>query len=215
MAAIALVDDRLDARSTVAGLMRRRLRGTDWEVIDIAPLPNISDYPGWIVDNDVKVIVLDERLNELAQDSEGYANYSGHNVAEYLRGVMPDLPQFIVTTVPDTAELNDAAADLDAIIKREDFSNKSAVFVERMVRAGSSFSERTRHELIVVDEISRAIVSGGVTQQQIDSISALRGKQQLLGAISHASTMIDSAAQLESICQRLEDLMKDLDGMRE
>lgn len=212
MPVIALVDDRSEPRTTIARMMRRSMRGTDWEVIDIAPFEALADYPSWIRENEISVMVLDERLNEIADDSDGAVGYAGHNLAVFLRNTIPDLPQFIVTNVPDTPELGDAAGTLDAIIQRADFRNKSDIYVQRMMRAGVSFAERFKSELHALDEISKAVVQGEASDEQLFNLGALRGKMQFESFVTEGSRLADSTEQLEKLCERLEAALDELQG---
>ncbi|KOB49606.1 hypothetical protein AE932_11335 [Xanthomonas arboricola] len=191
-------------------MIKRELRGTNWDVIDIAPFEELQEYPAWLRENEVTVMVLDERLNEIAVDSESAVSYAGHNLAVFLRNIIPDLPQFIVTNVPDTPELGEAAGTLDGIIQRADFRNKVSVYVERMVRAGLSFSERFKSELHALDEISQAVVLGTATDSQLSTLGSLRGKIQFETLLTEGVKLAESTEQLEDLCNRLERTLEDL-----
>jgi len=210
MPVIAIVDDRAEARTTIARLMKLELRATNWEVIDTPPFEDLQEYPAWIRENEVTVMVLDERLNEIADDSETAVNYAGHNLAVFLRNTIPDLPQFIVTNLPDTPELGEAAGTLDAIIQRREFGDKVSVYVARIIRAGASFSERFKGELHALDQISRAIVNGEATDAQLASLGALRGKVQFEALQNEGAKLADSTDYLEQLCERLEQVLENL-----
>ena len=67
MPKITIVDDRKDFRTTLkrkieAFFIKSKLK--DWEVMDISPFQNKSEYFPWLLENDVVVLILDERLQE-------------------------------------------------------------------------------------------------------------------------------------------------------
>src|SRR5690349_2216734 len=123
MDAIAVVDDREEMRGTVVRIISRQLRkqGIDWDVIAAEPLERVEDYLSWLDENEIRVLVLDEKLNEVTGSSGARVEYPGHAVANFLRDIRPDLPQFIVTSIRNIDELDASAADLDAVIERDDF----------------------------------------------------------------------------------------------
>lgn len=212
MDAIAVIDDREQMRTTVAALIRLELEGLsqEWRVVDVPPLAQLDDYLPWIKENDIRVLILDEMLSEDVPDNAEAVAYSGHNVAESVRARLPDLPQFIVTSVTDFDDLDASAADLDAIIKRKDFNDRPRLYVERMLRMGKSYVERFESELAELTEISERLVSGTATNEDRERIAAIRAvtqSQYPLGQISDLRQWIDTA---EAVKRKIQEALQSL-----
>lgn len=208
---IAIIDDRPKMRQTILRYIALELKELDqhWGVIDSAPLPLIDDYREWIVANDVGVLILDENLNENFDDGEA-VDYAGHNVAERLRVQIPDLPQFIVTSIPQPEDLDEAgAAALDAIIKRDDFAKRSKVYVERMLRAGSTFTDRHEGELAELSELSTRMVEGSAQPHDYMRLAALREKFSL-DRDQSANTLKDLAEEIVFVRDEIQGILEGL-----
>ena len=65
MPTIGVVDDRKDQRELLVGQIRHHLRNySEWEALETPPFEDINDYPSWISENNISVLILDERLHE-------------------------------------------------------------------------------------------------------------------------------------------------------
>jgi hypothetical protein len=179
MDTIAVIDDRADMRGTVVTYIKVGLEdlGIDWDVIESGPLSDIEGYASWIKENDVRVLILDEKLNEEIAGEEAVA-YCGHDVASILRKQMPDLPQMIITSVDRSDDL-EGAAELDAIVRRDEFNNHANTYVERMVRLGKSYLDRHESELAELTRITENILNETATAEERERIDAIRAKAQL------------------------------------
>lgn len=216
MDAIAVVDDRTEQRSTVVKYIIRGLKSleVDWSVIGIPPLEDIEDYAGWISENDVRVLVLDEKLSE-EMTGDVAVDYSGHDVAIKLRKQIPDLPQLIITAVvdsddfADSAEL-DGAGELDAVVGRNEFITHSATHVERMVRMGMTYVSRHEADLAEMTRISEKLIKGSLTEDDRVRLDALRQKTQSTASAIDGNGIkewLDEAKQVQS---RLEEFLAEI-----
>jgi len=211
---IAVVDDRAKMGTTISRLLQSELNDLnegEWEVSYFAPLPHLDGYVSWLQEEEISILVLDEMLGEeVPRDGEA-VEYSGHDVAEYLRARMPDLPQFIIASVVDGDELEEAAGKLDGIIKRKDFEDKPRRYVERIVRLGKTYLARNEVELAELSELSQKAASGTSTPADDTRLSAIRQKTQMAWDLQELKGMrewIDSARDLSS---RLESAIGKLD----
>lgn len=205
MSCIAVVDDRAPLRETVVRIITRQVRKQqlDWSVMGADPLGRVEDYLAWLDEFDVRVLVLDERLDEVPNLDGERARYPGHAVADFLRTTRRDLPQFIVTSIKDLDELDDNAANLEAIIEREDFARKAEIYVSRMIRAGSSYIERYDEELRELDRLSAAVVGGEVDAEAIGRLGTLRGAAQDRHAVETLRDMRSWVESAEQLCGKL------------
>lgn len=212
MGRIAVVDDRIEMRESVAGYIELALEDLkiDWTVVAMAPLPLVSDYVDLVEDGELRVLVLDENLAEVIPDGGEAVDYSGHHVAKFVRERYRDLPQVIITSVKGTDEL-DGAAELDAIVQRDHFEKHSHVHVERMVRMGESFSKRYEEELSDLAAISKKVVEGEVTLADQARIDAIREGRMLGGSAQASMNMrswIDEAEAIKSSLEQLAALVE-------
>jgi hypothetical protein len=218
MDSIAVIDDDEDMRTTVAGHIKLELsaRELDWAVIESPPLIDMDAYCGWVRENGVRVLVLDERLGSGQAGSA--VQYSGHDVAVLLRTQLPDLPQVIVTSVPDDEELNESASDLDAIIRRGDFNDHSDRYVERMIRMGASYIERNQADLAAIGDIAVQIVNGSASDEDIRRINAIRvkiGSAYSIDSVSNAKEWLNAATSVQERLERVLEVLKAANGKAE
>ena len=180
MSVIAIVDDRAAMRESVAERIKLGLEDMklDWEVIADEPLEHIDEYPAWIADNEICVLVLDEKLGEEIGTRGVATTYSGHEVAAALREQIPELPQLIITSIKNSDEL-EGAAELDAIVQRDEFEKHWRVYVERIVRLATRFVDRNEAELAELTDLSQKVVDETASDQDIARLNAIREKVQM------------------------------------
>ncbi len=200
---IAIVDDRHDPRVT----LRRRIGlnlPVEWAVIDTHPLESLSDYPAWIVEHEVATLVLDERLQEQMNDSEGHAYYDGHEVVVYLRQRLPTLPIFFVTSYPEVSEVEEQYGKVEGVFPRRDFFDSRAdKLIERLVRSGQKYVEVYERELADLAEISRRLATSTASDEDRSRADAIRSK---LNIAFTGEAISDRAAWLDEMNKRLGEL---------
>jgi hypothetical protein len=207
MPCIAVIDDRAPMRRSVVRLIRQQLRNLDeskqWEVIDSTPLPEIEDYDGWIMENEVTVLVLDEKLDESHEDGSEAVQYFGHQVASHLRVRIPDLPQFIITAIAHPDDLDEEGArSLDEIVARPIFSKRPGVYVQRMIRSGQKFLDRNEGQLAEMATLSEAAARGNASPDELTRLSALRQVYLLASEPSNV--------ELEKVVSRADRILEEL-----
>ncbi|UPG94484.1 hypothetical protein [Luteibacter aegosomatissinici] len=214
MPCIAIVDDTRASRVTLGRRIKQKLRRierNDWEVIDSAPLKRIQEYDAWIVENDVTVLILDEKLGDRLGDDDEAVDYTGHAVAQYLRERLPTLPQFIITAVADTEELEGEGGALDGIIARGTFNARADVYIERMIRAGTRFVDENTADLSEMGRLAEARAVGELSEGEQDRLNALRTRFLASSAPAEQSAeqVVDGAitvlAELRSLANDIRE----------
>lgn len=63
---IGLIDDRNNQRKSFMRKLNLRLEAIypDWKIIDSKPFKTPEEYRQWILENEISVLIIDERLNE-------------------------------------------------------------------------------------------------------------------------------------------------------
>jgi DNA-binding NarL/FixJ family response regulator len=214
MPTIAVIDDRQPARETLRDLLSIYTESlNEWGVIEVPPLPDLREYPGWIDEHDVAVVLTDERLHEGAESDAGEAvAYNGHNLVDFLRPRYPSLPIYVITAYPNEESLTSRFGSVEDVIIKGELTDKSAEYVERFIRAGSKFFEEHQAELQRLGELSRKTAVGDAAA---DEIEELRGLQERLGIPYDAATPTrsewigtfeEAIGELEQIEARLNEL---------
>lgn len=203
MPAIAIVDDRKDARETIQKTIGVRLhQERDWEVLETVPLADMNEYPSWIAGNDISVLILDERLHEEAEKGCIPVDYEGHDLVEFIRDRYDTLPIFILTSYPDDEDLKQKFADVEEIIERKKFDPDK--YVPRFIRSGSRFYQEHRQELERLAELSIKIAKGEATPEEIKEVRGIQFHKALpLAPLITRTELLD---QLESVVNQYEEL---------
>jgi CheY-like chemotaxis protein len=209
MPTIAIIDDRKDHRSTIKRLVDTELLG-DWDSSEVAPLADLEDYPSWLTENEVAVILLDERLNEQRTKGKNLSNYEGHHLVEFIRQHLPTLPIFVITSYPDDQELKKKFKDVEEIIVRQEFARKAAEYVPRFLRSGQRYLEAFHKELRELADSADKIARGKATKGDIERVKAIQAKIGMIFPCDSLKNRCEWTDELESNLKKLEKLSIDI-----
>lgn len=172
MPKIGLVDDRTKSRESYKLLIEYPLllmKKKDWEIIDIAPFNEIEEYHQWILENDISVLVIDEKLNEGLT-----INYLGHDVVSFLRQRFKSLPIYGVTQFARDEDLNKNYKNYTLIIKKSEFEDKREEYVNLFINTGSNFFDENKNRMHEVSELSEKIASGKFNSEDVQKLNSLQ-----------------------------------------
>lgn len=178
MPAIGLIDDRNAERTAMAKLIRRRLEKeeSDWTVVDSEPLEAVADYPSYIAEKEIAVLIVDERLKEEIGTSGKAADYAGHDVIEFLKNHMPSLPLFVVTAHEDDEDLKKSESDVEDVINRDQWNDNYQTYVARFLRRGRTYVSEYENELSELAELSQKVASGTAVAADQEKLKAIQSK---------------------------------------
>jgi CheY-like chemotaxis protein len=207
MPSIAIIDDRSDQRDTIKNLIELSDIGS-WEVISEEPLTELEDYISWIIENDISVILLDEKLNE----TDTRVGYNGHELVDLIRSRIPTLPIFVITSFKDDEEVLSRFKEVEAIIERqEEFIHDPEKFIPRFIRSGQKFTEANLEELDRLSTIAKRIVTQEASPEEIKEAEAVKQKLSIafdIKQLTHRSELINNLeAELEEL-NSLKDKIK-------
>jgi hypothetical protein len=136
---IGLIDDREVTRtslklSILIPLIAKGKEEQEWDIIDIEPFKDISDYVTWISENEISILIIDEKLNEST-----LVNYLGHNVVILLRDAFPELPIFCITAAKREPDLDENYEYYNFILSKNDFQERRDEFVNLFIKSGEDF----------------------------------------------------------------------------
>ena len=205
MPKITIVDDRKDFRTTLkrkieAFFIKSKLK--DWDVMDISPLQNKSEYFTWLLENDVVVLILDERLQENIEESES-VNYKGSELIEEIRRHLKEFPVYAITNYSRDPDLQSKFPLFDEILDRDSFYSKADEYITRFIRSGQRYIQSHNKILTRISELSQKLAVGDATNEET---LELRGLQEGLNLSS--VEIIDREAWLHKYQEKLDELDK-------
>jgi hypothetical protein len=134
---IWLIDEsKIELRAFQRELVRRL--GDNVKVEPLDPYSKMQDYVKKVLsDKRTVAIIIDQRLK-----NTGKAHYTGTELAEYLRGINPKLPIYILTNYP--ADLcSDEESNVEYILGKEAFKNdaKANTIAKRILRHINTYTD--------------------------------------------------------------------------
>jgi hypothetical protein len=196
MPSIAIIDDRKEMRDTIK-LTVSAVIEEGWDVLDIDPLPNLTDYPSWIHERNVAVILLDERLNDQCASS-----YQGHDLVAYIIQRLPTLPIFIITSYDRDEELLEKFKDVEEILQRDQFSREAEKYVPRFTRAGQRFVDVFENELSELSDKSKRIAKGDATPEDIKRVKAIQSRMD----IAYSDTLVERNKSIQDLDKTISEI---------
>jgi len=215
MLTFGIIDDRKDARESFRIKVELALddldSGSDVEILDIPPFPEMQDFVQWILENEIAFLIVDERLYEEKMTDGKHAKYSGHDLVIFLRNTFKDLPIYGVTNYKRTEELNNSFKYFNLILGKDEFDEKINEYLNMFIRSGRHFYKEYKTELNKLSELSQKIALGKATKQEVEEAHSLQTKL----AIPHGTDLInDRELWLKEFSQRiakLDELSSDID----
>lgn len=210
---IGLIDDRPDQRETMTSRIQRALRVGQyegWKVVETDPFPSLDDYDRWLHDNEVAVLVTDQRLNEKVSASTGRAvSYAGHELIARVRAYRPDLPIYVVTSYTDEV-LDEERASYEFAVERKKFNKEPAKFVPVMIRNGTRFLEQHAQRLKDLADLASKAATGTATEADLRQIGALQLAVRHDYDFEATATKADLLDDFEERVNAFEEVIKDL-----
>jgi DNA-binding NarL/FixJ family response regulator len=207
MSTIGIIDDRQDLRTTMRKRVEMELRKLEvpWDVIDSAPLSSVNEYPQWIRENEISILLLDEKLKE--QPSNGiFSNHNGHDLVKKVREGYKELPIFIITAYDEEADVENNAGDYDSVIHKDSFGERSSEYVKRFIRATNKYLKNNESEFQRLTELSQKIALGLAVQSENDEAKSLQTKLEIPYTIDIVNDREKATKNLENELDSLEDL---------
>ncbi len=202
---IAFLDDRKGPRQTVIRGVRTKLP-KGWDCLECPLLANPREYPSWLINNRIVVLMVDQLLDEQALDSSAPVQYKGHQVIGIIREQLPDFPIIVVTRAVEDHDLQEHFGEADDIVNRTELLKKTDQYVTRIVRLGHAYLAQYEEELATLTELSKKKAAGEITNEEVEVLNAVQAKLGLPSLISSAGD--DALASLETEIVKMELLQK-------
>jgi DNA-binding NarL/FixJ family response regulator len=181
MKTIAIIDDKDQPRKAFAKQIKNALEKfyPDWKVIERRPFMNPGEYPQWITENEISVLILDEQLDGEAVEDGKNANYSGHDLAIQLQDKFNSFPVYSITNYASTADLKKALMYFHLILSHEEFEEDVEKYINLFVRSGSNFYKAYQEQLERLGELAEKIANGDAKEKDLMEAKGLQTKLQI------------------------------------
>ncbi len=211
MSVIGIVDDRDDVRTIMLDNVDLAL-SDGWEAIAIPPLSSLDSYPSWIGQEEIIVLIIDERLNEVAS-ADGAVDYEGHDLVDHLRQHLPEFPIFVVTSYKENApELDERFKDVEDIIERNQFYEHVNNYIPRILRAGQRYLRTFEQELAELAEFAKKSAAGeDVSPEEQKRAKAIQTKIETAFPVENIASRSEWLSQMEQLIEELEALKIDIE----
>lgn len=209
MPTIAIVDDETRYRnSDVKGVERNLPKG--WKAIGTAPLERLGDYPSWIAENEVAVLIVDQELGNRSATPGGHVRYKGHDLVQSLRGRNKTLPIYFLTNYASLSPVKAQIPAVEGIFDKKLFRRDRAAYVKRLIRRGKDYFNSVKDQLAELNTLSLKIAKGEATAKDKDRAKAIQTSLQLPLLTESFDTRSDWVAEYEEKVKEFEKLKKEL-----
>ena len=213
MPQIAIIDDNPELSGTLKKTIEHYLKkfGSNLTVINQYPFSEIGKYFAFVAENDVCLLILDERLNDQATPEGSPVNYKGNQLVTELRKQLKDFPIMMITTFSSEEDLLDKESEFEYLLNRDDITlneETANLYIPRLIRSAQRFLESNNKELSEYNELTQRIAGGEKKPELVQRLEALQVKLELPTAgFDDRKAWLD---QYEKHIEELESLKKEL-----
>lgn len=207
---IAIVDDNLDQSKTLAVYLQANFEKykSTFNVITQFPFQDPESYFDFILNNDICLLILDERLNDQSTANEGPVSYKGNELIVVLRKRLKDFPIFMITTYDSDPEVLEKQGEFENIISRHSIydENEASLYIPRIIRAAARYLDSNVNELNEFSKLTRGSASGSLNDQEKKRLEALKIKLEL---------PLSDFNERETWLKEYEEMIKELKKLKE
>jgi hypothetical protein len=206
MISIGFIDDREDSRQALSRTIKRIGQQSNIKprFFSSPPFERKEDCINWIQENEISVLLLDQKLREENTKIE----YDGHELGKFLQKHFKDLPIYIFTNYPKTQVLEEVKYDFYKIISKTQFGSNldyGKEIFNLFIKTGRNFHNNYHKRLERLSELSRKIALGEAIQEEI---TEAKGIQQYLEIPMTADLFNDRAIWLNEFSEKLNTFEK-------
>lgn len=207
MPTIAIVDDETRYRNLdVNGVKRKLPKG--WSAIGTAPLQRLTDYPSWIAENDVAVLIVDEELGNRSATPTGHVRYKGHDLVQSLRARNKTLPIYFLTNYANQVKAQITA--VEGVFDKKLFRRDRAAYVKRLIRRGKDYFNSVKDQLADLNTLSLKIAKGEATAKEKKDAKAIQTSLELPLLTESFNTRSEWLAEYEQKVKEFAKLKKEV-----
>lgn len=217
---IGLIDDKDKSRRAFMLKLNLELEKTfpGWSVIDSKPFTEPDTYRQWILENEISVLIIDERLDEEKLEDGTYVKYFGSDLVKELRNYFKDIPIYCITNIEITEQLKNALGYFNLILSRNKFDDDIDNYLNSFIRSGISFYTEFQRELGRLGELSEMIAKGNASEEDLKEIHSLQTTLLIphwTGELkSRENYLTELENKIDEIKSMQEELIKYLDNKK-
>ena len=205
----AILDDRLDGKETLMRVLPLALP-PGWGLIECPLLASADDYPTWLYQNQVCVLIVDQLLNESVPTGSDPITYKGSDVLRSVQRAMRGFPLVVLTAYPGDADLAANKGKADYVLGRGIFIRELSDYVERLVRHAKKFLEDYQQQLAEFTTLSQKKAQGTTT---VDENAKLKALQSLFDWPIVQTQRDDAFDDIEKRLEELERLKREVEPL--
>lgn len=184
MPQIAIIDDNPELSGTLKKTLEHHLKkfGSNLTVISQFPFAKIPQYFDFIIENDVCLLILDERLNDQATPEGSPVDYKGNQLVTLLRKQLKDFPILMITTFSNEEDVLEKESEFEYLLNRDDITENQEtanLYIPRIIRSAQRFLESNSKELCEYNELTQKVAAGEKDPEIIQRLEALQVKLEL------------------------------------
>lgn len=212
MPTIGIIDDDPKSRnSDVRSLNTHLPKNKGWTAIAVHPLPYLKDYPSWIAENEIAVLLVDEKLGGKSSGVGDHVNYKGHDLVKSLRQGNKTLPLYFLTNYGGESPVTQRFADVEEIIAKRDFKKNRARYVDRFTRKGKEYFESVKDQLAQLNDLSLKIAKGEATEEDKKNAKAIQMNLELPLTTEPCSDRSEWHEQYDEKVKEFDELRKEIE----
>ena len=198
---IWLIDDNKHELRTHYNIFKRMLPSLQIKTIEA--YQHLDDYLSILADENTACIITDQKLKVT-----GIANYTGIELAEFLRGINAKVPIYILTNFPDDKdEFEHGEWTVEDIISKSDLTQASErkILAARILRRINVYTDITEKRQVRMKDLLRKSMNGELDENELSEIDNLK-LEKISASLAEELTQIRQMAQ---IAKAHEELMKE------
>ncbi|RLD78658.1 MAG: hypothetical protein DRJ10_09985 [Bacteroidetes bacterium] len=209
---IGLIDDKDISRRAFMLKLNLELEKSfpEWRVVDSKPFKEIKTYHQWILENEISVLIIDERLDEEKLDDGSYVRYFGSDLVKKLRMFLKDFPIYCITNIEITEQLKKALNYFNLTLSRKSFDDDIDNYLNLFIRSGISFYTEFKNELSRLGELSVLIASGKATQDDLKELQSIQTRLVIPHFSEDLSSRETYLIELEKQIGAIKDMQEKL-----
>ena len=174
-----------------------------WSIIDSKPFKDKETYRQWILENEISVLITDERLEDEPLDDGTHVDYFGSDLVVELRKNFKDIPIYCITNIEVTEKLKNALSYFNLILSKKSFDDGKENYLNLFVKSGESFYKEYEKELLRVGELSEKIANGTAEKEEYGELKALQTRLLIPHVSGDLSSREDHINKMEKALENL------------
>ena len=189
-----------------ADLYRQLLEAAGEIKIEYVPArPGVTDYADLAADPETGAVVIDERLGVYAG-----VDYTGLQVADFLRTLRPELPIYILTNYANEIA-DDQGESVEFIIDKKTVRNAARVYAVRILRAMQQYEAALTKQQRRLKELIDRKLAGELSEEEEAELQRLRAAIERPFApaeIEHERRWDEELRQQRELLEQLEQIAR-------